>query len=440
MRKGLSHYTACCIDTVRKHMFVLGCTLVLLCPAAKASPPPGHLVLLGGFHLTDGELDLRAPIDPKRSMASGAYAGIRGGYMLVFPFALEASIGIVPTRDTLTNSTAVLMPLHFDATFYLTRTTVQPFLSVGVGIYQLLSNDLGKDVDLLITGAAGLRVTIREVVALRAEARLFASDALNKTMSTNFVFLGGLDILLGGIPSRTVPKNDLDGDGVKTPDDQCPTVPGPALLAGCPDGDGDGIRNSEDACPETAGIRRFRGCPDTDNDGIPDTQDQCPTHSGLTQLRGCPDGDGDGIQDGKDACPKQHGIKARHGCPKPMQTALKEINGVLVGVAFKNRKARLLPTSYAALTRLAAILKKHRHIRVEIRGHTRAYKNASKTMQLSIDRAQVVKNHLVEIGIDPDRLTPVGRGATQPPEAGQTADRIEISVVEAPPKRSRPGR
>ncbi len=110
-------------------------------------------------------------------------------------------------------------------------------------------------------------------------------------------------------------KSDKDGDGITDKEDECPDVPGPVALKGCPDSDGDGIADKNDDCPTVAGLAKFKGCPDTDGDGIVDSKDECPTEAGLAKFNGCPDTDGDGIVNSKDECPTVAGLAKFNGCP-----------------------------------------------------------------------------------------------------------------------------
>ena len=57
------------------------------------------------------------------------------------------------------------------------------------------------------------------------------------------------------------------------------------------DRDGDGIINRKDKCPKIPGLPEFNGCPDNDGDGIPDLEDKCPNEPGEKLNNGCPEKD-----------------------------------------------------------------------------------------------------------------------------------------------------
>jgi len=57
------------------------------------------------------------------------------------------------------------------------------------------------------------------------------------------------------------------------------------------DRDGDGIINRKDKCPKIPGLSEFNGCPDNDGDGIPDLEDKCPDEPGEKLNNGCPEKD-----------------------------------------------------------------------------------------------------------------------------------------------------
>jgi outer membrane protein OmpA-like peptidoglycan-associated protein len=57
------------------------------------------------------------------------------------------------------------------------------------------------------------------------------------------------------------------------------------------DRDGDGTINRKDKCPKIPGLPEFNGCPDNDGDGIPDLEDKCPNEPGVKLNNGCPEKD-----------------------------------------------------------------------------------------------------------------------------------------------------
>ncbi len=108
---------------------------------------------------------------------------------------------------------------------------------------------------------------------------------------------------------------DSDKDGIADKFDECPLEMGEVAMKGCPDSDQDGIANKLDKCPNDKGKPEFEGCPDTDKDGLIDLDDQCPNIAGLIYLKGCPDRDRDSIADKDDECPDFAGPAFYSGCP-----------------------------------------------------------------------------------------------------------------------------
>ncbi len=135
--------------------------------------------------------------------------------------------------------------------------------------------------------------------------------------------------VFGGLRYSRTSNKDLDGDGVRNKDDQCPEaaedIDGFQDEDGCPDedNDGDGVLDTNDVCADSVedadGFKDEDGCLDADNDedGILDAEDKCPLVVGLKELSGCPmaDKDGDGVADDQDQCPDEAGTRERYGCP-----------------------------------------------------------------------------------------------------------------------------
>ena len=77
-------------------------------------------------------------------------------------------------------------------------------------------------------------------------------------------------------------------------------------------------------------------------------------------------------------------------------------------------KARLLPSSAAALDSLVTMLNDNPNITIELSAHTDFRGSNEFNQKLSQQRAESVVNYLISKGIAPDRLTPVGYGEENP--------------------------
>lgn len=253
-----------------------------------------------------------------------------------------------------------------------------------------------------------------------------------------FEAYAGFSVYFGG-------DDDLDDDGIPNDLDTCPEVAedddGWMDLDGCPelDNDSDGIADTSDACPGDAedrdGFKDEDGCPEADNDadGVMDANDKCPDQAedvdGVEDKDGCPDldNDADGVADAIDACPDTPaGAKVgTDGCPT---TAAVKSSMVLTGVRFNSGSAVLDPSSNTSLDEVAASLKAHPEVHVEIQGHTDDKGEAEANRELSSRRAEAVRQYLISAGIDAGRLTAVGYGEDLPiadntTEAGRATNR-----------------
>ena len=229
---------------------------------------------------------------------------------------------------------------------------------------------------------------------------------------------------------------DTDGDGIPDKDDSCPTTAGMAEFNGCADTDGDGIADPNDKCPDVAGLAKFGGCPDTDGDGIEDAKDACPEVAGLRRFRGCADTDGDGIADPKDKCPNEAGPADNEGCPNPTEEAIEALNRLGATVQFELNEADLKPEAIELLMSVYDIMTKFGNTNFSIEGHTDTTGPKAFNQKLSEDRAEKVKSHLVEKGVDGTRLSTKGFGEDSPKVSNNTRDgritnrRVEFKVVD----------
>ncbi len=122
--------------------------------------------------------------------------------------------------------------------------------------------------------------------------------------------------------------------------------------------------------------------PDTDNDGITDALDQCPDSVAGTKV---------------DA----------QGC-ELMPTI------VLEGVKFGSDSAELNEESRAVLNKVAANLMRYPELRVEVAGYTDSSGSQTANVALSQQRAEAVRDYLVEQGLAAEMFSARGYGPENP--------------------------
>lgn len=441
--------------------FALTCALLIgslppgLAHAEEPTPAPGTLELgiFGGLFFPDDDHVLVEPGITQRSLSNPSPDfGLRGTFFLSHFFALEAEGALMPSSvdgggDGLVYGVRGHILLQVP-------NQITPFVVFGAGVLGINSSStdaLGDDEDAALHWGVGAKLALNEALSVRLDGRHIISPALNRDagLLSHFEGLLGLSVALG----QTNP--DPDGDGIEGDADLCPDTAGIAPR-GCPDADGDGFDDTIDKCPADAGIAPD-GCPpkDEDGDGVPDTDDACPAQAGLEALGGCPDGDSDGIPDGQDACPATAGVapdgcpppppdtdgdgiidaddkcpneaetknefRDEDGCPDEIPQEVKRFTGVIENITFRSGSARLRPSSFRTLRKVADVLKEYPSVHIEIDGHTDNTGDHDKNVELSKARAQAVKNYLVDkAGVEADRLKVDGFGPDQPVASNDT--------------------
>jgi len=307
----------------------------------------------------------------------------------------------------------------------------EPYLLVGGGYTWVGDYDTAA-----LNGGLGMNFWFNDKVGLNIESKL--RQSFESDLKGHFQHSAGIIFKMGG--------KDTDGDGIYDKHDACPEVFGLAEFNGCPDTDGDGIIDSADACPNVAGLAEFNGCPDTDGDGIADKDDACPTEKGTKANKGCPDTDGDGVVDKDDACPTVAGPADNKGCPWPdadgdgvvdkdddcptvagpaSNKGCPEVTPLVIedlrvqarSVFFESNKSDFKVGDAATITSLDAIreiFKNYPNAKWSIEGHTDSTGSTESNQKLSEARANSVRNAMIERGMNPDNLTAVGFGESNP--------------------------
>ena len=121
----------------------------------------------------------------------------------------------------------------------------------------------------------------------------------------------------------------------------------------------------------------------------------------------------------------------------PPDFRLPTINEALAleSITFETGSAIITPEGAAVLDRAATFLAANPAIRVAIEGHTDSEGDEATNLTLSVERAEAVRDYLVEQGIASDRLETEGFGETQPIASNDTEEgraqnrRIEFRLL-----------
>lgn len=122
---------------------------------------------------------------------------------------------------------------------------------------------------------------------------------------------------------------------------------------------------------------------------------------------------------------------------EPLSMVLKELKGgqkmKFNSINFVGDKAEFLATATPSLKRLYRLMKRNKDMTIEIGGHTNG--NNERTQKLSEDRAEAVRNYLIERGIVEKRISTIGYGGKfmlHPKDSGEKLAsknrRVEVVV------------
>jgi outer membrane protein OmpA-like peptidoglycan-associated protein len=413
-------------------------------------PRPGswELGVFGGVMLPSPNIELyRASL-----LDFGGYdraaldLGVRAGYYPLRHFGLEGELAFMPAGMT-SGGRGLIFNARAHGILQLGIGRVVPFAVLGAGALSVTSeaNEAGRNVDesLHVGGGVKLYATRNLVVRLDVRDIMSPREGITRVAPAhNPEVLLGLSWAIGPKPKPPQPPADTDGDGFVDAQDACPAVPG-VDPDGCPppDTDDDGVIDAKDACRTQAGPAPD-GCPipDSDGDGYLDPDDGCPEEVGVNP-DGCPirDPDGDGLIAPQDACPEQpetpNGFEDGDGCPDELPAEVAKFSGVIEGIYFDTGKSTIRKKSFPLLDEGATVLTHYPALRVRISGHTDNRGKHDYNVELSLSRANAVKEYLVGKGIASERIETLGAGPDAPVETNDTADgraknrRIEFEIL-----------
>jgi len=314
------------------------------------------------------------------------------------------------------------------------RQILNPYAGSGFGITNFWNNRTasGNGASFHIPVQIGVDYHIKENVSASFHAtynRSF-SDELD---GGDFGGRGHDDFMIYavGIKFSLSKSKDSDNDGIKDENDLCPKIYGSSFW-GCPDTDKDGLYDNEDDCPSVPGKKTLNGCPDTDGDGVEDTADACPDQKGSYRHSGCPDDDEDGVPNQIDECPDRSGVTTNNGCPEgvsPTPAAKKltpdmatKVEEISKNINFNLSSSVLDSTAQQNLDQLADIMLNDKALQLIIRSYTDNTGSPSQNLELSLERANTVKEYLVAKGLDETRIYAFGYGQAKPVASNATKE------------------
>ena len=108
---------------------------------------------------------------------------------------------------------------------------------------------------------------------------------------------------------------------------------------------------------------------------------------------------------------------------------------VLENVHFDVGKTSIRKDSYESLNNLAELMRRKKNMIIELAGHTDNVSDAAANQKLSEQRAESVKNYLIQKGVPAQRIIAVGYGSTKPVASNETEQgrqknrRTEVNIL-----------
>ncbi|MEA3330394.1 MAG: OmpA family protein [Campylobacterota bacterium] len=250
----------------------------------------------------------------------------------------------------------------------------------GIGYESLSTSKSQNDNSPFINIGIGAKVPFTDALALKLEA-VHMIKHNDGRYDNNLALLAGLNYAFGATPAKAAPVAavaPVEEEIALVKEEVAPIVEEPTPIQ------------------ETATVAIVDG--DDDNDGVLNSIDKCPnTPKDVTKV-------------GADGC-------------------IAEVN---LHINFENASYEVDEQSYSNIQRFVDFLKATPHYTAEIVGHTDSVGRESSNQKLSQNRADAVKEMIIERGISSDRVSATGMGEANPIETNDTAEgRAQNRRIEA---------
>ena len=201
------------------------------------------------------------------------------------------------------------------------------------------------------------------------------------------------------------------------------------------DKDGDGIINRKDNCPKIPGLPEFNGCPDADNDGIPDPEDKCPEVFGEKADNGCPEvkelseehemmvngnkesqiGTVSSTFTDNISNMSQQSSDVKADITQEENISRIKIPDDQMLIYFPANSSRVLgKKTIKKLKNVVGILLNEMDLKVLLEGHSSNDGDFTINLNLSQQRANIVRDFLIEEGIESNRISVKALGEDEP--------------------------
>jgi OOP family OmpA-OmpF porin len=115
-------------------------------------------------------------------------------------------------------------------------------------------------------------------------------------------------------------------------------------------------------------------------------------------------------------------IRIAEGGVKYYDRLMQDGKIVANGIRFDVGKATLKPESMGIINEMVEMMQEHPDLKFSIEGHTDSDGDDNSNLKLSEERAQTVKNTMVQLGISADRLSIKGFGESTPMDTNSTPE------------------
>jgi len=195
--------------------------------------------------------------------------------------------------------------------------------------------------------------------------------------------------------------SDTDEDGLKDGDEINVYKTNPLVK----DSDGDGLIDGDE-------VNKYKTDPmliDSDGDTLTDSEEVLTYKTDPNKI----DTDSGGIDDGTEIANDTNPLNPKDD-KKKEEVIEVGVPIILEGITFDKNKSTIKPESEPVLWNAYQTLKNYPEMVVEISGHTDNVGPRKSNIELSVRRANAVKDWLVKRGIEPERIKTKGYGPDRP--------------------------